>query len=82
MNPRFAKSLLASAAITVALAGCGGGGGSGDALSTPPVSPASPFTGGTVQSLIDYMNRLLAQTDETSEPQPVDGTPLPTDDTV
>jgi hypothetical protein len=38
--------------------------------------------GTTVQSLLDYMNQLIAQTSETSEPEPVDGTPLPVDDTV
>lgn len=80
MRQHLAKSLLAVAVTTTALAGCGGGGG-GDA---PPAQPeaAKPFMGTTVQSLLDYMNQLIAQTSETSEPEPVNNTPLPVDDTV
>jgi ABC-type glycerol-3-phosphate transport system substrate-binding protein len=77
-NP--ARSLLIVAAATAALAGCGGGGG--DAAAPAQPAPAMPFMGATVQSLLDYMNQLIAQTDETSEPQPLDNTPLPVDDTV
>lgn len=81
MRQHLAKSLLAVAVTTTALAGCGGGGG-GDAA--PPAQPeaAKPFMGTTVQSLLDYMNQLIAQTSETSEPEPVNNTPLPVDDTV
>ncbi len=79
MRHHLTKSLLAVAAAA-ALAGCGGGGGD-DAAPAQPAA-ASPFMGTTVQSLLDYMNQLIAQTSETSEPEPVDGTPLPVDDTV
>ncbi len=79
MRHHLTKSLLAVAAAA-ALAGCGGGGGD-DAAPAQPAA-ASPFMGSTVQSLLDYMNQLIAQTSETSEPEPVDGTPLPVDDTV
>lgn len=76
-NP-LATSLLAVAAAA-ALAGCGGGGD--DAAPAQPEA-AKPFMGTTVQSLLDYMNQLIAQTSETTEPEPVDNTPLPVDDTV
>ncbi|MES2840978.1 MAG: hypothetical protein V4794_11925 [Pseudomonadota bacterium] len=80
MRQHLAKSLLVVAVTTTALAGCGGGGGD-DPAPAPPQA-ASPFMGTTVQSLLDYMNQLIAQTSETSEPEPVDNTPLPVDDTV
>lgn len=86
----LAKCVLAVAVTTAALAGCGGNGngggsgsGSGGGAGGPSQPPADkPFMGTTVQSLLDYMNQLIAKTDETSEPQPVDATPLPVDDTV
>lgn len=82
MRHDLKKSGLAMVIVAAALAGCGGGGGGGDA--SAPVQPEGdkPFMGTTVQSLLEYMNRLIAQTDETSEPQPVDNTPLPVDDTA
>ena len=80
MRQHLAKSLVA-VAVSAALAGCGGGGGGGDAAPAQPQS-ATPFMGTTVQSLLDCMNQLIAQTDETSEPQPVDNVALPVDDTV
>lgn len=79
MRQHLAKSVLAVVVATAALAGCGGGGSGAGPLQ--PETPR-PFMGTTVQSLLDYMNQLIAQTDETSEPQPVDNTPLPVDDTV
>jgi ABC-type glycerol-3-phosphate transport system substrate-binding protein len=78
MRHHLATSLLAVAAAA-ALAGCGGGGG--DAAPAQPEA-SKPFMGSTVQSLLDYMNQLIAQTSETTEPEPVDNTPLPVDDTV
>jgi hypothetical protein len=80
MKIDLAKCALAAVIATAALAGCGGGGGNAAAPAEP--APARPFMGTTVQSLLDYMNQLIAQTDETSEPQPLDNTPLPVDDTV
>ena len=79
MRHHLATSLLAVAAAA-ALAGCGGGGG--DAAAPAQPEAATPFMGSTVQSLLDYMNQLIAQTSETTEPEPVDNTPLPVDDTV
>ena len=67
---------------TAALAGCGGGGGDGGGAAPAQPQGATPFMGTTVQSLLAYMSQLIAQTAETSEPQPVDNTPLPVDDTV
>ncbi|MDZ4282690.1 MAG: hypothetical protein U1C04_18230 [Hydrogenophaga sp.] len=80
MRQELAKCVLAVAFTTAVLAGCGGGGG--DAAAPAQPEAATPFMGTTVQSLLDYMNQLIAQTDETSEPQPLDTTPLPVDDTI
>ena len=80
MRQHLAKSVLAVAVAAAALAGCGGGGGDAPAPAQPEA--AKPFMGSTVQSLLDYMNQLIAQTSETTEPEPVDNTPLPVDDTV
>lgn len=79
MRHHLTKSLLAVATAT-ALAGCGGGGG--DEAAPTQSQAATPFMGTTLQSLLDYMNQLIARTSETSDPEPVDGTPLPADDTV
>jgi ABC-type glycerol-3-phosphate transport system substrate-binding protein len=80
MTHPLAKSVLAMTVAAAALAGCGGGGGDDAAPAQPEA--AAPFMCTTVQSLLDYMNQLIAQTSETTEPEPVDGTPLPVDDTV
>ena len=80
MRHHLAKSVLAVAVAAAALAGCGGGGGDAPAPAQPEA--AKPFMGSTVQSLLDYMNQLIAQTDETSEPQPLADRPLPVDDSV
>ena len=77
MRQHLTKSLLAVVVTTAVLAGCGGGGGGGG---TPQFT--SPFSGTTVQSLLAYMNQLIDRTSETSEPEAVDNTPLPVDDTV
>jgi len=83
MRHQLAKSVLAVTVAATALAGCGGGGGGGgDAAAPAQPQAATPFMGTTVQSLLDYMNQLIAQTSETSEPEPVDNKPLPVDDTV
>lgn len=78
MRQHLVKTLAAAAVVAV-LAGCGGGGGNGT-----PAAPqfTSPFSGTTVQSLLAYMNQLIAGTSETSEPEAVDNTPLPVDDTA
>jgi hypothetical protein len=81
MRQDLAKFVLAVVVTAAALAGCGGGGGD-DAVAPTQPEATNPFMGTTVQSLLDYMNQLIAQTDETSEPQPVDNTPLPVDDTA
>ncbi|MDP1684184.1 hypothetical protein [Hydrogenophaga sp.] len=81
MRHQLAKSVLAVAAAA-ALAGCGGGGGDDAAPAPAQPEATKPFMGNTVQSLLDYMNRLIAQTSETTEPEPVDNTPLPVDDTA
>lgn len=74
------KPALALVAAGALLTGCGGGGGGNAA--EPPAQAAMPFMGNSVQSLLQYMNRLIAQTSETSTPEPVDNQPLPVDDTV
>lgn len=81
MRQDLAKFVLAAVVTTAALAGCGGGGGD-DAAAPAQPDATSPFMGTTVQSLLEYMNQLIARTDDTSEPQPVDNTPLPVDDTA
>ncbi|MEO7940723.1 MAG: hypothetical protein ABIR55_19025 [Burkholderiaceae bacterium] len=62
--------------FTMALAACGGGGGS----DAPPASP--PDIGQSVSALVDFINDLIARTDETSEPIDIEGLTLATDDTA
>ena len=64
------------------LAGCGGGGDGGAGAGSVGGNPSAPGVGGTLQSLAAFMNNLIDGTCETSEPVPLDNTPLPTDDTV
>ena len=75
------KPALGLVLAGVLLSGCGGGGGDAPPAA-PPAQAAMPFMGNSVQSLLQYMNRLIAQTSETSTPEPVDNQPLPVDDTV
>ena len=84
MRHQLAKCAAVTAVAVAALAGCGGGGGdaSSSGQAQPQPTGPAPFMGATVQSLLDYMNQLIAQTSETTEPEPVDNTPLPVDDTV
>jgi|JI7StandDraft_1071085.scaffolds.fasta_scaffold2091973_1 ABC-type glycerol-3-phosphate transport system substrate-binding protein len=84
MRHQLAKCAAVTAVAVAALAGCGGGGGdaSSSGQAQPQPTGPAPFMGATVQSLLDYMNQLIAQTDETSEPQPLADRPLPVDDSV
>jgi len=63
-------------AAAVVLAGCGGGGGDG------PAAPAAPDIGRDVSALVDFMQALIAGTDETSEPIDIDPLTLAVDNTV
>lgn len=80
MRHLFAKSLAPALLATALLAGCGGGGGDDGGAAAAP--PAGPTIGLTVGSLLAFMNSLIANSNETDEPVPLDSTPLPVDDTA
>lgn len=64
--------ILASSVLAAALlAGCGGGGGGGTAAEDISQSTSD---------LLAYMNRLIAGTDETSEPVDINALTLAVDD--
>lgn len=75
------KKLLASAAAAavLVLAGCGDSGGVSSAASTSDV-PASAQA--SVAGLVAYLNRLIDETSETSEPVVLGDAVLPVDDTT
>ena len=72
---------LVSTVMAVALvAGCGGGGGGSPVVgNAPPVTP--PGIGESVDALLAFMTRLLANTTETGDPVVLDNKPLAVDDT-
>lgn len=84
MRQLLVKSLAPALVATALLAGCGGGGGDdnsaggGGGGTAPP--PAGSTIGTTVESLLAFMNRLIANTNETDDPVPLNSTPLPVDD--
>ena len=87
MRQPIATSLLAIAAA--ALAGCGGSegdaGGEVEALATmsqTETGTAMPFAEPTAPASMGFVNQLIEQTSETSEPEPLDNKPLPTDESV
>ena len=75
------KKLLASAAAAavLVLAGCGDSGGVSSPASTSDV-PASAQA--SVAGLVAYLNRLIDETTETSEPVLLGDAVLPVDDTT
>ena len=82
MKHLMSRGLSAGALSLLLLAGCGGGGDGGITAGGSAGAPGAPGVGGTVQSLLAFMNGLIDGTSETSEPVPLDNAPLPTDDTV
>lgn len=84
MSKKLSRGLLASGLCLMLLAGCGGGGDGGATAGAGGSvgSPSGPGVGSTVESLLAFMNGLIDGTSETSEPVPLDNTPLPVDDTV
>ena len=82
MKHLMSRGLAVSGLCLLLLAGCGGGGDGGAGAGGAGGSPSAPGVGGTLQSLAAFMNNLIDGTSETSEPVPLDNTPLPTDDTV
>ena len=82
MKHLTSRSLSAGALILLLLAGCGGGGDGGVTAGGSAGAPGAPGAGGTVQSLLAFMSSLIDGTSETSEPVPLDNSPLATDDTV
>jgi hypothetical protein len=73
--------LLASVLATAVLAGCGGGDSSPVYTQPPPTPPAQSISD-TVSVLVQYVQQLIAATDETSEPIDINGLKLVTDDTA
>jgi hypothetical protein len=81
MRQLLVKSLAPALVAASLLAGCGGGGGDDNNAGGAAPPPAAGSTiGTTVESLLAFMNRLIANTNETDDPVPLDGTPLPVDD--
>ena len=70
--------VLASMLATALLAGCGGGDTVSSSLPVPP-APA-PNIGNTVSVLIQYVQQLIAATNDTSEPVDINGLTLVADD--
>ena len=73
--------VLASVLATALLAGCGGG----DIVSSLPAPPPTPVApapsvGDTVSVLIQYVQQLIAATNDTSEPVDINGLTLVADD--
>ena len=73
--------VLASVLATALLAGCGGG-DIVSSLPAPPPTPAppAPSVGNTVSVLIQYVQQLIAATNDSSEPVDINGLTLVADD--
>ena len=74
------KTLLALAAVSLALAGCGGG---DDGAATPPADPLAAVPDSATQSVagtVDYLNVLNQNASDTREPIDVTAIVLPTSD--
>ena len=74
------KTLLALAAVSLALAGCGGG---DDGAATPPADPLATVPDSATQSVagtVDYLNVLNQNASDTREPIDVTAIVLPTSD--
>ena len=72
--------VLASMLATALLAGCGGGDTVSSSLPVPPAPVPAPNIGNTVSVLIQYVQQLIAATDNTSEPVDINGLTLVADD--
>lgn len=73
------KTLLALAAVSLALAGCGGG--DGDAVvPADPLATVPDAATQTVAGTVDYLNVLSLNLTETREPIDVTAVVLPTSD--
>ena len=73
------KTLLALAAVSLALAGCGGG----DGAATPPADPLATVPDSATQSVagtVDYLNVLNQNASDSREPIDVTAIVLPTSD--
>ena len=68
--------VLASVLATALLAGCGGG----DSVTSSLTAPPAPSIGNTVSVLIQYVQQLIAATNDTSEPVDINGLTLVADD--
>lgn len=68
--------MLASMLATALLAGCGGG----DSVTSSLPAPPAPSIGNTVSVLIQYVQQLIATTNDTSEPVDINGLTLVADD--
>ena len=72
--------MLASVLATAFLAGCGGGDVVGSRVPSPTL-PA-PSVGNTVSVLVQYVQQLIAGTNESNEPVDINGLTLVADDRV
>ena len=72
------SKLVLTAALTAALlAGCGGGGGSGSDAGGLIISDISQ----NINTVFDYVSRLIANNGENSDPVDINGFTLATDET-
>ena len=69
--------VLASVLATALLAGCGGG---NTVSSSLPANPPAQSISDTVSVLIQYVQQLIAATNDTSEPVDINGLTLVADD--
>ena len=69
--------VLASVLATALLAGCGGG---NTVSSSLPATPPAQSISDTVSVLIQYVQQLIAATNDTSEPVDINGLTLVADD--
>ena len=72
--------MLASVLATAFLAGCGGGDVVGSSVPSPTL-PA-PSVGNTVSVLVQFVQQLIAGTNESNEPVDINGLTLVADDKV
>ncbi len=69
------SKLMLTAVLSAALvAGCGGGGGGGSA--------AAPDVSQSVSAVLDFINKVITDTSETSEPMDISAITLAVDDAL
>lgn len=77
MDKLNSKATLTAVAAAVLMAGCGGGGDG----NTAPAQPA-PDPGQSVTALVDFINRMITNNSENSDPIDINPLTLAIDDTA